>query len=109
MEQNNFDEYSFWQKIIRHSRKAGVVLIEKALTLYYSFRDPDTPTWAKTVIAGALAYFILPIDAIPDFIPVVGFTDDLAALISAMTTVSLFVKEEHKLKAKEKLKNVIKL
>ena len=51
--------------------KAGKEVIEKALILYYCLQDDDTPAWAKTTIIGALGYFISPIDAIPDLVPVV--------------------------------------
>ena len=69
--------------------------LEKALMLYYCLKDSDTPTWARTVIAGALAYFILPTDAIPDALAMVGFTDDLGALAAAAFTVAAHVKDEH--------------
>ncbi len=56
---------------------AGKEVIRKALQLYYAMKRPDCPAWAKAVIIGALAYFIVPTDALPDFIPAIGYTDDL--------------------------------
>jgi uncharacterized membrane protein YkvA (DUF1232 family) len=70
-----------------------------ALTLFYCLQDPDTPKWAKATIAGALGYFILPMDLIPDFLPGAGFTDDWGALFAAIGTVAAYIKNEHRLKA----------
>lgn len=104
---NSFGAYyrksSFWAKIKRYATSAGREVIEKALTLYYCSVDPDTPAWAKTVIIGALGYFIVPLDAIPDVIPIAGYGDDLSGLASALAVVAVHVKPEHKKKAREKL------
>ena len=99
-----FSEDSFWTKVKDFAIKAGKEVIEKALILYYCLQGPDTPVWAKTTIIAALGYFISPIDAIPDFTPVIGFTDDLGVLAAALATVAVYIKEEHKEKAKEKIK-----
>ena len=64
--------------------------------------DPDTPQWACRVIKGALVYFVMPIDAIPDFIPFTGFADDLAVLVLAMALVVIHIKPEHRKMAEEK-------
>ncbi len=99
-----FSEDSFWTKVKAFAIKAGKEVIEKAIILYYCLQDLDTPVWAKTTIIAALGYFISPIDAIPDFTPVIGFADDLGVLAAAMATVAMYIKEEHKEKAKAKLK-----
>lgn len=72
------------------------------MQLYYALDNPETPAWAKTAIYGALAYFISPIDAIPDIIPVVGYSDDLGVLVAAVGTVSMYITKEVKKKAKKK-------
>jgi uncharacterized membrane protein YkvA (DUF1232 family) len=99
-----FSEDSFWTKVKDFAIKAGKEVIEKALILYYCLQDSDTPAWAKAAIIGALGYFISPIDAIPDFTPVIGFVDDLGVLAAATATVAMYIKEEHKEYAKEKIK-----
>ena len=95
-----FREESFWVKIKKYTVMAGYEVIELALKLYYATLDSDTPAWAKTVITGALAYFILPVDAVPDFLPG-GYVDDFGVLAAAAGTVSAHIKEEHVTKAKE--------
>jgi len=99
-----YSESSFWDKIKNFTKKAGCELIEKSVILYYVANDKDTPTHVKGLIFGALGYFISPIDAIPDITPVVGFSDDLAVLSATILTAINSIKEEHKQKAKEKIK-----
>lgn len=100
---DDFNETRFWTKIVGYAKKAGSEVIEKVLWLYYAAQRPDTPVWAKTTIYAALAYFVLPLDAIPDALPVVGFTDDLGVLAGALGTVSLYVNEEVKQQTRDKL------
>ena len=66
-------------------------------------KSPDTPTWAKGVIFGALAYFVSPTDAIPDVTPGVGFTDDLCVLIGAVSAVAAHITPEIKDQADKKM------
>ncbi len=104
--QNYRKEYSeegFWKKLGKYAIIIGRELVEMALKLYYALQDPEIPTWAKSVIIGALGYFILPLDAIPDFTPAVGYADDLGALAAALATVAMFITPEVKEKAKQKL------
>ncbi len=96
----DFDHEGFWTKARRVATRAGHEVIEKALWLYYAAQSPTTPAWARSVIYGALAYFVLPMDAIPDLIPVVGFTDDLGALAAAIATVSMYIDDDVREKAK---------
>ena len=99
----DFDVTDFWSKIAKFAKKAGKEVIEKVVILYYVWDDPATPTWAKGVIVGALIYFVSPLDAIPDVIPVVGYSDDLAVLVAAIAKVGMCIKSEHKSKAQAKL------
>lgn len=99
---NEFTDKSFWQKVAHGAKAAGREIIEKALTMYYAAMDKDTPVWAKTVLIGALGYFICPIDAIPDAIPVGGYADDAGAIAAALSMVAAHIKPEHKEQAKSK-------
>jgi uncharacterized membrane protein YkvA (DUF1232 family) len=94
---------SFRRKAKRVARRAGREVIEKALVLYYTLRDADTPAWARAVIVGALGYFVVPLDAVPDPTPVLGFIDDFWALAAALPVVAMHVKKEHRERAKAKL------
>lgn len=99
-----FSENAFWQKLSHSVGMAGERVIEVALVLYYCYRDPATPPKARAVILGALGYLILPLDAIPDFIPGVGFADDFAALTAALAVLWAYVKPVHRRYAHEKLR-----
>ena len=100
--EQEFSEQSFWDKLKRYAATAGKDVVEVALKLYYAMKDPDTPATAKAIIVGALVYFIVPIDAVADFLPG-GYVDDWGALMGAFWTVSKHVKDEHITKAKAKL------
>ncbi len=100
---NQYSDEGFWEKIKNYAKIAGENVLEPALKLYYSASDNDTPTWAKTTIYGALGYFIFPVDAIPDIAPVVGYTDDLGALVAAAAVTAAHIKKEHIEKAKATL------
>ncbi|MEL0167116.1 MAG: YkvA family protein [Pseudomonadaceae bacterium] len=86
-----FTDREFWQKLRSQARLAGREVVEKALCLYYAARRPETPAWAKAVIVSVLAYFIAPLDAIPDFTPLLGFTDDLGVFASALAMVAMYI------------------
>ncbi len=87
----------------KYAIKAGRECVELALQLYYALQSPETPIWAKNVIYGALGYFILPLDVIPDFLPIIGFVDDYVVLVLARRTVAKYITDEMKNKAKDKV------
>ncbi|RPI11813.1 MAG: DUF1232 domain-containing protein, partial [Acidobacteriales bacterium] len=69
---------AFWPKLKRIGAK--VPFVKEAVAMYFCALDPDTPLKAKGIALAALAYFVLPVDAIPDVIAAVGFTDDAAVI-----------------------------
>jgi len=99
-----YSENKLFDKIMKFAKKAGIKIIYLALLLFYTLQQPETPKKAKSVIIGALGYFIFPMDLIPDFIPVVGFSDDLTALAGALVMVAVHVNEDTKRKARERLR-----
>ncbi len=99
---DNYSETGLWDKLAKFAKSAGREVVEKALILFYAASDPDTPKKAKTIIFSALGYFILPLDAIPDITPILGFSDDLGALALALATVAAHIKPEHREAAKKK-------
>lgn len=100
-----YSEDGFWDKVKSVCKKAGIKVIYSALLLYYSFKEKDTPVWAKSIIIGALGYFISPIDAIPDVVPVAGYADDLGVLAMAIAAVAAYINAEVKQYAKDKLRD----
>ena len=100
-----YSDSSFWEKLTKHAKTAGKEVVEKALILYYAAEDPETPTAAKMTIYGALAYFIFPLDTVPDYFPVAGYVDDALVLTGALMIVAFHIKPDHKKKAEEKMKD----
>lgn len=98
-----FSERELFDKILKFAKAAGIKVIYLALLLFYTLKKPTTPKWAKSAIIGALGYFILPLDFISDFIPAIGFSDDMTALAAILVTVALYVDDEIKSKAKARL------
>ena len=102
----DYSEDSFWDKFKGVLKSAELPLIYKVLQLFYVMKKPDCPLYIKAAIVTTLGYFISPIDIIPDFIPVVGFTDDLAAVVAALIMAQMYVDEEVKRQARETIDNL---
>ena len=83
----NFDAQRFWKKLSRSFKRLGAKAVYYALILYYAMQDPQISKKDKGIILGALGYFLLPFDMLPDFLPGVGYTDDIAALAFAIYKV----------------------
>ncbi len=96
----NFSEKGFWAKVGKVVKSAGLEVIYKALQLYYATKNPECPAGVKAAIYAALGYFILPLDVVPDFIPGMGFADDLAALTAALVMAGAYVDLGVKTKAR---------
>ena len=99
-----FSDTKLWTKLKKVARKAGRKAVYYVLVLYYVARDPAVPRSLKLKVLGALGYFILPLDFIPDFILGLGFTDDLAALAWALFTMRKYITPEIERKARERLR-----
>jgi len=101
-------EKSFWSKVRNNASSAGYEAIHNALILYYTARAKETPIWCKTVIIGALGYFISLVDAIPDLTPILGYTDDISVMIAAVAALATHITPEIRDKAKEKADKLLK-
>ncbi|ULL17234.1 DUF1232 domain-containing protein [Paenibacillus sp. H1-7] len=101
----HFSEESFWEKLKKHAAKAGKKVVYTALLAYYALENPATPLKAKITIYSALGYLILPVDLVPDFIPVAGFGDDLAALLLAIGQVASYINKDVRAKALKKMED----
>ena len=84
----------FWRRLKREA--ARIPFVEEALTGYYCAFDRHTPVYVKAVLLGAIAYFVIPDDLIPDYIPLIGYADDAAVIAAAMKLVSSHIKPEHR-------------
>jgi len=84
----------FWPKVKKVV--ASLPFAEDLLAAYYCAFDRATPRHVQAALIGALAYFVLPFDAIPDFLPVLGFTDDAAILATAIKLVSSHIRPDHR-------------
>jgi len=110
MEQKNYDAYrteysanKLFDKILMYAKEIGAILVYKALQLYYVTRKPEVPAKVKATIYGALGYLILPLDLIPDIIPVAGYGDDAMAIAFALAVAHMYIDDAVREKAKEKL------
>ena len=95
------DPRGFWRKARRTVGK--VPFLDEALAAYYCALDPRTPGYVKAVLLGALAYFVVPTDMIPDFIAGLGYGDDATVLLTAIGTMRKHVSDEHREDARRKL------
>ena len=102
--EKDFSFDKLMSKIKETAKKAGLKAIYMALLLYYALDSPTISTMDKAIIYGALGYFICPIDIVPDIIPFIGLTDDIAVLAWAFSRVKQNVNDMTREKAKTKLK-----
>lgn len=91
----------FWKKLLKVAGK--IPFAEDAAAAYFCAVDPQTPSKVKAVLLAALAYFVTPIDVIPDFVAGFGFTDDAAVLALALSLVAGNVKDIHRKRARTAL------
>ncbi len=89
----------FWSKLKRNL--ARVPMADQVVAAYYAAFDPATPFRTKAMLLAALAYFIMPIDVVPDFILGFGFTDDMTVLLTAFGLIRSHVTEAHLERARE--------
>ncbi len=91
----------FWPKPRRVAAK--LPFAQDLLAAYYCAFDRRTPLQVKAALLGALAYFVLPADAMPDILPLLGYTDDALVLVTALRMVSGHIRDEHREAAREAL------
>jgi len=89
----------FWKKLRRVAGK--LPFLDQLIGAYFCALDPATPLRAKATLMGALAYFVLPTDLIPDFLTGIGFVDDATVLYAAIRAVSDHIKPAHRERARE--------
>lgn len=99
-----FNDFALWRKLKKVAHKVGRKTVYHVFVLYYVARDSAVPTSLKLKVFGALAYFILPLDFIPDAILGLGFTDDILALAWAVFSMRKYITPEIKAKARERVR-----
>lgn len=102
----SYSEESFFDKVRSTIKSAGLKLIYQALLLFYVTENPNCPLKIKAAIFAALGYFISPIDVIPDFTPIVGYSDDAGAIALAICLAQLYIDDEVKCKARNKIADI---
>jgi uncharacterized membrane protein YkvA (DUF1232 family) len=88
----------FWPKIKQVARR--VPFAEDAVAGWYAANDPATPSWVRATLIGALAYFVMPFDAVPDVFALLGYADDAAVLLAAVKAVGSHITQGHRGRAR---------
>ena len=99
-------EARFWPTVKKAARM--IPFMNEVVAAYYAMLDPATPTSARLTLIAALAYFVTPIDFVPDMILGVGFLDDASVLAAAIAAVRSAIKEEHRAAARRALADTAK-
>ena len=94
-------EESFWKKLLKVAGK--IPFAEDAAAAYFCAADPKTPAKVRAILLAALAYFVVPLDVIPDFVAGFGFTDDAAVLALAISLVASHIDDGHRRRARAAL------
>ena len=103
-----YSDNRFWKKVERVAKKVGATVLLPVFTLYYMLQDDKVSLQHKAYIVGALGYFILPIDMIPDgILPVIGFTDDIAVMTLVLKLVKDSITPEIKARANARVSEII--
>ena len=104
-----YNEKSFFDKLKKVLKVVGVEGVYMLLLLYNTLQRKDIPPKEKSIIIGALGYFILPLDALPDITPIVGYSDDIFALGMAILKVMPYIDDEMKEKSREQIMKWFKI
>ncbi len=103
-----YSDNRFWKKVERVAKKVGATVLLPVFTLYYTLQDEKVPVKHKAYIIGALGYFILPVDLIPDgILPVIGFTDDIAVMTLVINLIKDSITPEIKARANGRVAEIM--
>lgn len=103
-----YSESAFHKKVAKLSGKIGSKLLFYIIVLYELMRDKNIPIKNRLIFIAALGYFVLPTDLVSDFLPGLGFTDDLAFITYAMASATDYITPEVREKAQKKVDQLIK-
>ena len=99
-----FTQKGFWNKLSNYALDAGKDVVRSGLKLYFAAVEGNMPVWAQGVAFAALAYFISPVDAIPDITPAIGYADDTGVLATAIVSLRAYISAEAARQANKKLR-----
>ena len=102
----DYSEESFFAKLLKYAKVIGVNLVYKALQLYFVLQKPELSAADKAIVFAALGYLISPLDFLPDPTPGVGYTDDALAVALAFAKVFMYIDDEVRTLAKQKLDDI---
>lgn len=103
-----YSDNRFWKKVERIAKKVGATVLLPVFSLYYMLQDEKVSLQHKAYIVGALGYFILPIDLIPDgLLPIIGFTDDIAVMTLVLKLVDDSITPEIKARANQRVAEIM--
>jgi len=97
--------HGLWRKLRRFT--GHIPFAEDAAAAYYCAVDPATPRRVRAILVGALAYFVMPADLVPDFIAGLGFTDDATVMMAAITAVAPHIRRRHRQRARATLERQV--
>lgn len=101
--QKNYSSVGLQHKIVKYGKTIGLSIIYKVLQLWYVLQKPDVPAKTKAIIMGALGYLISPLDFIPDLTPVLGYNDDIAAIVFTLVLVQQYIDDDVKERSRQQL------
>lgn len=106
----HYSENRFWEKVLRIAKKVGATVLCPVFQLYYMLQSEQVPVKHKAYIVGALGYFILPFDLIPEgLFSLVGYTDDVAIMTFILSIVKESLTPEIKAKADKKVMELLQI
>ncbi len=100
---SKFDHNKILDYLKDSVKRAGIKTVYAGLLLYYAYNRSDTPTWARRMILGTLAYLVAPFDAVPDLTPFFGFTDDFGILMFGLVSIAGHINQDVRVSAREKI------
>lgn len=104
-----YSDSKLWRKVERVAKKVGATVIRPVFLLYYLLHDKNVPVNHKAYIVGALGYFILPFDLLPEAVlSVLGFTDDVAVMALVLRLVKDSITPEIRAKADLKVVELLR-
>ena len=95
-----------WSRIVRQGGTMGQQAVYSAMLMFYAFRRRELPLYARSIVIGTFGYFLTVFDAVPDLMPLIGYTDDLGVLSFGLVTIAAYINDEVRMKARKAVKRV---